>query len=101
VNAQIKKQGRQGDLLFRKVAALPKDAKEVNDNVLARGEITGHTHRIEGAKVFRSRNQLLVQVDQVARVVHEEHEAFELSTGIYEVVRQREYTPDATRLISD
>lgn len=87
--------------MFKKVSALPKGAVEVHDNVLARGEVTGHSHRIEGAKVFRSGNQLLVQVEELGRVVHEEHGSFEITPGIYEVVRQREFFPDVNRLIAD
>lgn len=96
-----KSKARQGDLFFRKVSSLPASAKETNDNVLARGEVTGHSHRILGAKVFRAGNQLLVQVDKEAQVVHEEHAAFVLSPGIYTVVRQREYFPDTERLVID
>nr|WP_276977276.1 hypothetical protein [Ferrimicrobium acidiphilum] len=95
------RKARQGDLFFRKVSSLPVGAHEINDNVLARGEVTGHSHRILNAKVFKSGSQLLVQVDDEAQVVHEEHAAFILNPGIYTVTRQREYFPDTERLVSD
>ncbi|MDG6918578.1 MAG: hypothetical protein JRN62_03975 [Nitrososphaerota archaeon] len=95
------RKARQGDLFFRKVSSLPTGAQEINDNVLARGEVTGHSHRILGAKVFRAGSQLLVQVEKEAQVVHEEHAAFVLVSGIYVVTRQHEYFPDTTRLVSD
>lgn len=95
---------RQGDVLLRRASiSLPSDATTVQDKILARGETTGHSHRIEGqARVVRSGNgQLLVQVDGEAALVHEEHGRIDLEPGIYEVVGQREYDPVAERAVSD
>lgn len=36
-----------------------------------------------------------------ARIVHEEHGPITLTTGLYRVVRQREYTPTAIRNVAD
>jgi hypothetical protein len=93
---------RQGDILLRRISRMPANVTEVRDNVLARGEVTGHSHRIVGAKVFRNGNQqLLVEVPEAATLVHEEHAPISLDAGIYEVVRQREYDPLAERTVSD
>ena len=35
------------------------------------------------------------------RLVHEQHAAIVLGPGVYEVVRQREYTPEAIRRVVD
>ncbi|MDE2439055.1 MAG: hypothetical protein KGN01_06750 [Patescibacteria group bacterium] len=97
---------RQGDVLLRKVSKIKggKVYSEVKDKILARGEVTGHNHRIEGAKarVLRSASgQLLVELEEPAKLVHEEHGTIELEAGNYEVIRQREYDPIKERLVSD
>ena len=93
---------RQGDVLLRQISGLPSGVEKVNDSVLARGEATGHSHRIEGGRVFRTGNgQLLVQVEKEAELVHEEHRQITIPQGTYEVVRQIEYNPIAERQVSD
>ena len=93
---------RQGDVLLKRIDGMPADAKGTNDSVLARGEATGHSHRIEGGKVFRTGNgQLLVQVEEEAKLLHEEHGQITVPQGTYEVVRQVEYNPIAERQVSD
>ena len=89
---------RQGDVLIKKVEAVPDGAEKRTDTVLAEGELTGHRHRVEDqatAEVFEDPYGTLflrVIADQ-ARVVHEEHGPIELETGVYRVWRQREYSP--------
>jgi hypothetical protein len=92
---------RQGDVLLKPIEKIPTEAKETTDNVLARGEATGHSHRIEGARVFRNGDQLLLQVEQEAQLVHEEHGLIQVPRGDYEVVRQREYNPVMERQVTD
>jgi hypothetical protein len=85
---------RQGDVLLRSRSSLPRGSRKTSDNVLARGETTGHSHRIEGAKVYRSpSDRLLVVVEEEASLVHEEHKQLQIPKGIYEVIHQREYDP--------
>lgn len=90
---------RQGDVLIRSVAKLPKGAQKSPDPgriVLALGEATGHAHAIaEGeadsyslAKAFRQSRRFLL-VPQNAAVRHEEHLPVHLLSGVYEVVQQR------------
>jgi hypothetical protein len=91
---------RQGDLLLRKVEKLPKRARTVKSDVILEGEATGHAHRITDGEIFRfwsqeSGDQMFVKVDKGTTLIHEEHASIALDPGIYEVVRQREYDPDA------
>lgn len=62
------------------------------DNVLARGETTGHSHRIEGnASVMMDVNgNQFVEVFEDSRLLHEEHHEQEIEKGKYEVIIQRE-----------
>lgn len=106
---------RQGDLLF-----LPfepdfpfnhyKLGKTVTDGVLAEGEATGHAHRIAPGDLKQGKASIyalgpetsVVEVHADVQVTHEEHEAVTLPRGVWEVRRQREYTPgDADAYVRD
>ena len=92
---------RQGDVLLVEVDAPPNGLKE-KDNVLARGEATGHSHRIEGAKVYVTEDGMqVVQVERAARLVHEEHGEMVIPQGTYEVVLQEEYLPGSREAAGD
>ena len=102
----MSKQYRQGDVLLVKVDALPDGAvaQEVDGRiVLAYGEVTGHAHAVglEGAMLYKSNGEDLLKVHKATALVHEEHSPIALDPGVYKVVRQREYTPQEIRRVSD
>ena len=96
---------RHGDVLIGSVDAIPPDAKKRSNLILARGEITGHAHRIEDpktAELFEHEGLLFLRViAPVARLIHEEHKPIELAQGTYKVWQQREYTPQRIRTVYD
>ena len=96
---------RHGDVLIAAAEAIPQRAKQRTTTVLARGELTGHSHRIEmadTAEVWECDGVLFVKVvAPTARVVHQEHKPITLPRGIYRVWQQREYTPRAIRRVID
>jgi hypothetical protein len=92
---------RQGDVMLRKVASLPKDAKEVAPQngkfVLALGEATGHHHRISadgGVKCFATNDNGVERkffvIENEAFIEHEEHSEIPLEGGIWEQIYQYE-----------
>ena len=96
---------RQGDVLIASVESLPCEAMPLPHWVLAEGEVTGHSHRIEGANLaelleFGDARFLRVFADS-ARLIHQEHGTITLKRGIYRVWRQREYTPRAIVTVRD
>jgi hypothetical protein len=102
----MNKHYRQGDVVLLEVDSLPPGAlKEMvsEDIVLALGEATGHSHRLqapEGATLFAVDDYKLFEIKHPSQLVHEEHGAIALTPGFYKVVRQREYTPERiTRVI--
>lgn len=102
----MSKQFRQGDVLLVKVDGLPEGAvaQEVEDRiVLAYGEVTGHAHAVnmDSAVLYRSNGEDLLKVHKATALVHEEHSPIALDPGVYKVVRQREYTPQEIRRVSD
>ena len=102
---------RQGDVLIIPVPEIPKNVEKVPRDagrvVLAYGEVTGHAHAIvaEKATMFRDPklNALFMNVtgkDPVA-LQHEEHSTINIAPGKYQVIRQREYTPQAVKYVAD
>lgn len=97
----------QGDVRLRKIGGPTPEIVKVRENgVVAYGEVTGHAHRIVGeATVFEAAaDRLIVDVTGIAELVHDEHAtvpAKVLTPGLYEVVGQREYSPEAIRRVSD
>lgn len=99
---------RHGDVLVAEVKALPEDARPVPGLVLARGEVTGHSHRVETkglAELYEHGDALYLRVvGQMAHLVHEEHATLDLPPGNYRVWRQREYTGEreaSSRYVED
>jgi hypothetical protein len=88
---------RQGDVFIFPVDRFPEGARRSHNGVLAKGEITGHAHRVAemgSADVFSISGELFMDVqDASATVLHEEHGPVNLPRGRYAVRIQREYTP--------
>lgn len=107
---------RQGDVCIIPIAGMPKVKAVLTEVprtprgvVLQEGEVTGHAHRItEENTVLFEPGEASVLAERFLRVgaggavlTHEEHAPIELPEGWYEVRRQREYEPEAIRLVAD
>jgi hypothetical protein len=96
---------RHGDVLIASVPSLPNQATKRSGTILARGEITGHSHRVQeigAAQLYDFNHQTFLEVKaSLATLVHEEHKPIELPQGIYRVWMQREYTPAAIVQVRD
>jgi hypothetical protein len=95
---------RQGDLWFETATTVPVEAVKVEDGVIARGEATGHTHRIRDqqcAILLAYAGSLYVKARQETHIDHEEHKTITLPPGDWQVTRQREYTPEGWRTVAD
>jgi len=102
---------RQGDILFVKVKEIPFKVVPVSSLIIAEGEATGHMHKIANGRfkhfklaedddfIDSSDNLLLgyLKVYDDAEIVHDEHHPVHLSTGIYEIRRQRVFDPFNSR----
>mgnify|MGYP001569445002 FL=1 len=110
----IEQQGAQGDVLFRRVAAIPKDAAEQGRKkgapvVVAHSE-TGHNHIVQAdrVRIFGAESSLIAYLsveEDHADVVHQRpydtHETIRLGKGLWEIRRQREHTPEGWRRVED
>ena len=96
---------RQGDVFIIAVPSLPEDGRVERRPVLAEGEATGHTHRLEdpaSGQVFSVGGNLYLEVlAETATIVHDEHRPVTLPHGRYEVRIQREYSPQEIRRVVD
>lgn len=104
----------QGDMMLIRIDALPSDAKEVpaanGRHTLTHSE-TGHDHVVmdrPGIRFFSAMDEFrayLVVENEPAELQHlrsfDTHESIEIKPGIYEVRRQREYTPEGFRRAAD
>jgi hypothetical protein len=106
------KQYRQGDVFLQKVDKLPENAKVKKDNIILRGEATGHAHKVENGKLYeavledpehilRQERRMFVLAKKGTRIVHEEHGPIDIEIGIYIIIRQREFGKDENRWILD
>lgn len=108
----------QGDLLIRRIESLPKDIKPVDSVkgqfIVAHSE-TGHNHVIEerpNVMLYAMNDPMIsylevVEATDAAETFIEHlrsfdtHESIVISPGIYEIRRQREYTPEGWRKVED
>ncbi len=98
---------RQGDVFIERVTEIPSQvrAHPLPHVTLVHGELTGHSHRIADprtATLFSAGMMFYLDVHaDSATVVHEEHGPIALEHGLYRVWRQREYSPEAIRVVRD
>ena len=109
------RQYRQGDIFLLEVNDLPElenkkyfstEGKNENDRVvLAYGEVTGHAHAIYSNKCELRKsvnsNKFFLLVNDKIDLIHEEHNKISIPSGKYQVIRQREYTPNEIRTVVD
>lgn len=85
---------RQGDVLLKQVAVLPKEKMKKKDTVLAYGEATGHMHMfpaIADVSTWLVNGQTFVEVFRPTMLTHQEHKHLQIEKGTYEVIIEREY----------
>lgn len=94
-------QARQGDIFFEEIKELPQNLKKYDSNILAYGEMTGHSHQI----ITPSMSELDSYVDEDGdifvrstqseiKIGHDEHDIVTLPKNQWHrISRQREYDP--------
>lgn len=96
---------RHGDVLVHLIPKLPEHATERPGTILARGELTGHSHRIQDpatVQLWQLNGEIYIEVKtDVALLIHEEHHTIPLPRGFYKSWMQREYTPKAIMRVRD
>jgi len=103
----------QGDVYFKRIDALPKNAEIVapeDGRVIVAHSETGHSHvmlaeRVKQYRIPDSIMDLFLVVDAPTPLEHlrphDTHEAIMFEPGVYHVRRQREYVPEGFRRVED
>lgn len=95
-------QARQGDIFFRSCKKPDIERlKRKDDNVLAFGEVTGHSHCVKSHRpgayesyVDENGDIYMLSTDAGIEVGHDEHDTITIPKGEWVcVTRQREYDP--------
>jgi len=87
---------RQGDLLIQRIEELPSLLNLDKTNILAEGEKTGHKHELLGkSRVYRQQNGFVYfeVVEEIVKLVHQEHKTIQIPKGKYIVKQEREFNP--------
>jgi hypothetical protein len=91
---------RQGDIYFVKLDEQigVEKAAVVKNGIIAKGETTGHAHRVSQSSLAAGalltlvdRSMFLRSPEAGATIVHDEHGPLELPAGSYAVVPQQEF----------
>lgn len=93
---------RHGDVLLIPVDKI--DGEKQKDLILARGEVSGHSHQItEGnAALFKFNEKMYLKVkSKFALLSHEEHKALQIPQGEWEIKIQRDYEPKGWKRVED
>jgi hypothetical protein len=100
---------RQGDIYFVKVDEEPRsDGTPVKNGIIAKGETTGHAHRVSPSSMAQGallsligRSMFLRSPQAGTKIVHDEHHAIDLPAGLFAVVPQREFDGLGWRQVLD
>jgi hypothetical protein len=97
--------GRHGDVVVVQAESDPPLSAECEDMCVAYGEVTGHAHRVDNAKVFTIVNDAIQRAIIVskakAKLSHEEHKDGELPPGTYRTGIQQQYSPEGWARVTD
>jgi hypothetical protein len=107
----------QGDVVFRRIDALPDGLKEVapvNGRLVITHSETGHDHVMvlerdaePAVRMYSGDNPLIawLEVNRPVTLEHlrnfDTHDPIQFDPGKYEIRRQREYTPEGFRRVDD
>ena len=94
-------QARQGDIFFKTVKNVPENLKKKTDNILAYGEVTGHSHKIMSPSISEMESFVdengdiyVLSEHEDIKIGHDEHDVITLPKNEWICVsRQREYSP--------
>lgn len=84
---------QQGDILIKRIEAIPAEAQETKDTIIAHGE-SGHTHRLArnaSAVIMMLGAIQYLRVYHDTPIEHEEHDTQIIPPGDYIIGRVKEF----------
>ena len=104
----MKDQNQQGDVLLKRVAEVPRGAKEIsrqNGRIIVMHGENGHTHAIDDvdAMFYEKDGKNYLLATKSVRLVHEEHHTQIVESGIWEIgqVKEYDYFQEMERTVRD
>ena len=103
----------QGELMIRKIESLPDNIQRIsseNNQYIVGHSETGHHHvidEVDSLNMWQSADAFIAYIttDEPVELKHlrtdHRHESILIEPGIYEIRRQREYTPAGLRRVLD
>lgn len=93
---KLKDSHQQGDLIFRKVKALPEGEQKVLCEdllILEASKTSGHTHSISssGSKLIQIGEDRFIQLVKSAALEHNTHKPHKMKVGLYQLANVREF----------
>lgn len=110
---------RQGDMLLIQVDAAPEgyEHRPAKRAIIGYGEVTGHHHVLNDVEWIVDADTTPADLEAFAQgtktmpvfivatddteLVHDEHATIKVVPGVWRVLRQKEYRPDAIRSVLD
>lgn len=90
----MKNQIRQGDVLLEETSLEEHSDKKLlgtGKRILAYGEVTGHSHALDGnIRYYENNGTIICQIEE-GILSHEEHDNINVPRGDYIVINQREF----------
>lgn len=91
---------------------IPANAKKLNDNFLAEGEVTGHFHKVHGVvgvdfQLYEKDGVKFCELLKDTRITHEEHKSQELKIVDFpqgfevHIVREYDHLAEEARQVAD
>lgn len=92
----------QGDVFLEEVNNLPEGKKKIlRKDVVAFGEVTGHSHKIKGCEVVEIGGREFLCLQETKTMTHDEHPPVDVKKGNYRIKIQKEYFPEGNRNVQD
>lgn len=91
-----------GDVLYKKIDAIPKDAKIFKSNLIHQGN--NHKHIISGKfTLYKKENDLFIKATGKCKLLHDEHKTIEMDNGIYkkDILLEYDHFLEESRAVID
>lgn len=101
-------QQQQGDVLLKRISALPEGAQDIkrkNGRIEVMHGEQGHVHAIEDSEAmfYEKDGKFYLEATKPVKLIHEEHHAQVIEPGIWEIgqVKEYDYFQEMERTVRD
>lgn len=92
-----------GDVLYKRIDSVPKEAKKVKGDLVYKGQ--NHHHRLSGGvfSILKDGENTFLDVSRATKAVHEEHKSVVIPKGKYtiDIVQEYDHFLEESRRVID